>query len=60
MMVRASPSSVFWNESLKPRTPVRAATPMATEMITKKNFAREACNSRQAILAAEVQVSDGF
>src|ERR1700736_2768579 len=33
---------------------------MATEMITNKNLAREAFNSRQAIFAAEVQVSEGF
>src|ERR1700679_1649165 len=60
MMVRASPSRVVWNESLKPRTPVRAATPMATDRITKRNFAREACSSRQAIFAAEAQVNEGF
>jgi hypothetical protein len=47
-------------ESLKPRTPVKAATPMATDTITNRNLAREACNSRQAIFAAEPQVSDGF
>ncbi len=33
---------------------------MATEMITNRNFAREACNSRQAIFAAEAQVSERF
>src|ERR1700722_13924211 len=60
MMVRASPSRVDWNESLKPRTPVSAATPMATDIITKTNFVREACSSRQAILAAEHQGREGF
>jgi hypothetical protein len=39
MMVRAWPSSAFWKESVKPRTPVSAATPIATDTITNKNFA---------------------
>ena len=60
MMVRASPSRVFWKESLKPRTPVSAATPIATDKITNRNLAREACNSRQAIFAAEAQVKVGL
>src|SRR5580692_1380859 len=60
MMVLASPSRVDWNESLKPRTPVSAATPMATDRITNTNFVREACSSRQAIFAAEFQVREGF
>src|SRR5580698_241810 len=33
---------------------------MATDRITNRNLAREACSSRQAIFAAEAQVSDGF
>ena len=33
---------------------------MATDTITNRNLAREACSSRQAIFAAELQVSDGF
>ena len=33
---------------------------MATEIITNRNLAREACSSRQAIFAAEPQVSEGF
>src|SRR5271168_3431303 len=33
---------------------------MATEIITNRNLVREACNSRQAIFAAEAQVKVGF
>src|SRR5450631_4439062 len=60
MMVRASVSSVRWKDSLNPRTPVSAATPIATDKITKKNFAFDACSSRQAIRLATDQGSAGF
>ena len=42
----------------KPRTPVRAATPMATDTSTKRNLAREERISRAAMRAAEVQVRE--
>ena len=53
MMERAWFRSSARNEELKPRTPVSAATPMATERMTKKNLPREECISRAAILAAD-------
>src|ERR1700680_1970639 len=53
MMLRARVSSVPRNEALNPRTPVSAATPIATDNRTKKNFPREERISRAAILAAE-------
>src|ERR1700722_4833730 len=53
MMLRARSSSVPRNEALNPRTPVSAATPIATERITKKNFPRDDRISRAAIFAAD-------
>ena len=54
MMERARMSSVARNDAEKPRTPVSAATPMATESRTKKNLPREERISRAAIFAAEL------
>src|ERR1700733_12856857 len=53
IMLRARFSNVARNDVEKPRTPVSAATPMATERMTKKNFPREDRISLAAILAAE-------
>ncbi len=53
MMERARISRVVRKEAEKPRTPVSAATPMATESRTKRNLPREERISRAAILAAE-------
>jgi len=53
MIDRARVSRVALNEELNPRTPVSAATPIATESITKKNFPRELRISRDAIFAAD-------
>ncbi len=54
MMERAWVRSVERKEDEKPRTPVRAATPMATERMTKKNLPREERISRAAMRAAVV------
>ena len=51
-MLRALSNSVVRNADENPRTPVSAATPIATDMITNVNFPREECNSRVAIRAA--------
>jgi hypothetical protein len=53
MMLRARVRSAPRKEELKPRTPVSAATPMATDRMTKKNLPREERISRAAILMAE-------
>ncbi len=53
MMERARRSRVVRKDAEKPRTPVRAATPIATESSTKRNLPREERISRAAILAAE-------
>ena len=52
MMERARLSRVVRKLELKPRTPVRAATPIATERMTKKKRAREERISREAMRAA--------
>jgi hypothetical protein len=54
-MLRARVSSVPRNDALNPRTPVNAATPIATDSTTKKNFPRDDRISREAILAAVIQ-----
>jgi hypothetical protein len=46
-------SNVARNEELKPRTPVSAATPIATDKMTKKNLPRDERISREAIFEAE-------
>jgi hypothetical protein len=53
MRLRARFSSVPRKDEENPLTPVSAATPIATERMTKKNFPREECISRAAILAAD-------
>ncbi len=58
--VRASPNSAWRKELLKPRTPVREPTPMATDSTTKRNLAREARISRHAMRMAARQESFGF
>ena len=57
--VRASRSSMWRKERLKPRTPVSEPTPMATARTTKRNLAREARISRQAMRMAVLQESSG-
>ena len=54
MMLRARVSKAPRNDVLNPRTPVSAATPIATERMTKKNLPREDRISRAAIRAADV------
>ena len=56
MMERARNSSEERKDAEKPRTPVSAATPMATDSRTKRNLPREECISREAIRAADFQV----
>ena len=51
-MERARSRRVVRKEFEKPRTPVRAATPMATERMTKKNLPREERISRAAMREA--------
>src|SRR5258708_17025195 len=53
---RASVPRVRRKLSLKPRTPTRAATPMATESTTKPNLPGADFRSRQAIAAARLQL----
>src|SRR6476646_11974013 len=55
-MVRACPVKVFWKDSVKPRTPVSAATPIATDTMTNRNFAGAAWNSRHAMRRAALQL----
>jgi hypothetical protein len=57
MIERARSSSVARNVDENPRTPVSAATPIATERITKKNFPRDDRISRAAIFTAEPHAS---
>ena len=57
MMERARSNSEVRKDAEKPRTPVRAATPIATERSTNRNLPRDACISREAILPADLQVS---
>jgi hypothetical protein len=52
MIDRARSSSVARNDAENPRTPVSAATPIATERITNRNFPRVCRISRAAIFAA--------
>ena len=52
MMARARVRSVERKDAEKPRTPVSAATPMATERMTKRNLPREERSSRDAMRAA--------
>src|SRR5215469_2595740 len=52
MSERASVESVLRKLSLNPRTPTRAATPMATDNTTKPNFPGADLRSRHAIAAA--------
>ncbi len=59
-MLRACSSSVRANDVLNPRTPVSAATPIATDSSTKKNFAFPARSSRHAIRPAVNHESAGF
>ncbi len=51
-MLRALSSNVVRNADENPRTPVSAATPIATDKITNVNRPREECSSRVAIRAA--------
>ena len=60
IMLRACSSSVRANDSLNPRTPVSAATPIATDSSTNRNFALPARSSRHAILAATPHGSGCF
>ena len=53
MMLRARKRSVARKDEENPRTPVRAATPIATDRTTKKNLPRDERISRAAILMAE-------
>jgi hypothetical protein len=53
MIARALVSRVARKEFENPRTPVSAATPIATDKMTKKNFPRDERISRAAILAAD-------
>ena len=51
-MLRARNKSVTRNADENPRTPVNAATPIATDKITNVNRPRDECSSRVAIRAA--------
>jgi hypothetical protein len=57
MIDRALFSSVARNDEEKPRTPLSAATPIATESSTNKNLPRDDRISREAIFAAEPHAS---
>ncbi len=59
-MDRACPSNVVENESAKPRTPVSAPTPIATDSTTKMNLTRANISSRAAMRSAVRQGSAGF
>ncbi len=52
MMLRALVSSSVRKAAEKPRTPVSAATPIATERTTKANLPSELRVSRNAMRAA--------
>ena len=54
MMLRARRSSVARKAEENPRTPVSAATPIATERMTKANLPREERSSLLAMRAAVV------
>ncbi len=57
MIERARKSSDLRKDDEKPRTPESAATPIATESSTNRNLPRDERISRDAIFAAEPQLS---
>src|SRR5579875_788646 len=60
MMLRARTSSIARKDDEKPRTPVSAATPIATESTTKANLPREERSSRTAMRAAVARERRGM